>query len=170
MNYASFRISKKELPKVLTTLCANIKHKFPKLSPTFNISEGVISFKPGCIMPFYLESRKLIFASVDIHGMYHEIATDSPWHDYTSSPMVLEGYTYLTAVSKGLLCHILNQEIDDEGIGKYRDNLKDKKFHSLDAWRKYQLESIKEIYPVKLIESSLQRVIKQDEQFLPELL
>jgi hypothetical protein len=172
MNYASYRTSKREIPKILSAVCAQLKKRFPKLNPSFNLDEGVISFKESCIMPFYIERGQITFASVAAHGMRRQLPEDSPWREYEESYLVLDGITYLNAYVKALLCEILDQPILDEGIGEYRENPRAKKFRSLANWREAHDPARRKVnpYPKNLVKWDQKRTLKQDKKFLPELL
>lgn len=174
MNYASFKVRKRDLPQLLANVCERLAAKFKRLEPHIDWANHFIVFKPGCIMPFYIERGKLIFTSVAVPGMLRSSHPTSEWHSYVKSFFCTDAVTYLQAYTKALLCDILDQDIDDEGIGKYRENPRANKFKSLKAWQKHQtprpsLTGLRVPIAKKLIKLDASRTIKQDRKFLPEL-
>jgi len=171
MNYASFRIAKAKVPAVLTKLVLEIKARFPKFEPSFEIEKnfGKIIFKDDCLMPFYIDNGKITFASVDYHGLRRHSEPASIWKKYASSFMCLDGYTYLTARTKMLLCNILDQSINDEGIGKYREDPDEAKFQSLENWRAEQSKNPPPDMD-RFVKADAKISLAQDKEYLPELI
>lgn len=169
MNYAIFSVKTELHQDSFEKAIALLKTKVA-LAPILRMddSSGEVILKDGCPIPFFRENDKVILFSVDIFGLHRSISPDSPWKKYVGDVACRDAYTYITALFKMCLCQVLNQALDDEGIGKYREDINSLKFASLAAWRNHHTRSTGWL-PNLIRKATARATAKQDARFFPEL-
>jgi hypothetical protein len=165
MNYA-YISAKKEDQKPALQQAVNELNRRTGLDAKL-CSDLSVELKPGLILPVFPEETRLGLLSVE----EHILAGNPQWKEYQQKMAsgVDKAITYIGVLFKALLCQALNQNLEDDGAGEYRENPNDPKLKTLDAWKKHIRSFDRGILINTLNKLQRGSADKIDAKFFPEL-